>query len=67
MCTENIGMGVIFMTAEDAVVYCLRGGCLRINAVDARRVDVKKVVRGCRRSSESIGGSFGPEINYVTF
>ena len=50
--TLNMGIGVIFMV--DAIVaYCavsLKGDCLIMKAVEARRVDVKRVVRGWWRT-----------------
>ena len=53
-----MGMGVIFMV-DETVAYvwaALKGDCLMRNAVEARRVDVKRVVvRGwCRRRRGSM-------------
>lgn len=46
--TENIGIGRIFI-AEDTVEYVLvvlKKGCLMKKAVEARRVDVRRLLRG---------------------
>jgi hypothetical protein len=50
--TLNIGMGVIFMADETVanVLRDLKGDCLMRRAVEARRVDVRRVVRGWCRS-----------------
>jgi len=46
--TLNMGMGVIFMVGETVakVLRDLKGDCFMSRAVEAIRVDVKKVVRG---------------------
>ena len=54
-----MGMGVIFIVDETVayVLTALKGDCLMRKAVEARRVDVKKVVvvRGwCRRRRGSM-------------